>query len=100
MFRHKQMSLADWHAFQASFEATFINVFHGDARAALFTEWGNNREPFTMLIPDWNHEVFEALSPGGWEDATDTGDKRWMLLVGHDGAHEFFHLQKPPAARG
>ena len=94
MVRCKTMPLGEWAPFQDRFEEVFTNALAGDRRFALFIEAGPAGEPRTLLIPQHESELVEALAPGGWEDCNDATERRWTLLVGHADANEEFGL--PP----
>lgn len=95
MFRSKQMPLAQWSAFQEQFSHLFTTTFHGDRGMAMFIESHGEGGLDTVLIPDQNASLIEALSPGGWSDCLDAGERKWSLLVGNADAWSDLGLPKP-----
>lgn len=95
MFRQKVMSLADWMRFQDAYSEIFVSVYKGDKRTALFIESHTLHEPFTLLIPAFESDLIESLSPGGWEDCVDPANRTWTLLVGNADARNEFGLRGP-----
>jgi hypothetical protein len=91
-FRAKVMQLNEWARFQELFEE-FFAAAGKDQRLALFIEaHGPNQESSTILIPEFNAELLEEFSPGGWHDFPDARLYRWRLLVGSQSACKDFGL--------
>lgn len=97
MFRCKEMALADWPRFQEQYTDIWTNVFAGDRRTALFIDAASGAGPAVVLIPAFKAEVFEALSPGGWQDCDYALERKWSLLAGDARAWEDSGLEKPIA---
>jgi hypothetical protein len=89
------MELADWSRFQAQYTDVWTKVFSGDRRTALFIEAASGAGAAVVLIPAFKAEVFEALSPGGWQDCNDARERKWSLLTGDARAWEDNGLEKP-----
>lgn len=68
----------------------FFMASKGDRRLALFIENCGDAAPNenVLLVPEYNSQLVEALSPGGWQDCPNATERKWGLLVGHADAKE------------
>ncbi len=101
-FRAKVMQLNEWARFQELFEE-FFSAADDDQRLALFRDAnGLDEESTTILIPEFNAELLESFSPGGWHDFPDARLYRWTLLAGNRSAGKDFGLplSEDPKAEG
>lgn len=90
-FRAKRMPLREWMPFKEKFEQFFM-AGGADPQLALFIEWHRPDESPLILIPDYQSEIVERLSPGGWHPLPDAGERRWTMLVGNATAMGDFGL--------
>ena len=91
-WRAKLMALNDWGAFQEHFAELFM-ASGGDPRLALFIKKEAGETDATMLIPSFQSDLVEAMSPGGWDDHPHP-EGGWIgLLVGVADAGERFGIK-------
>jgi hypothetical protein len=86
-WRAKRMPLEDWAAFQDKYADLFTSL-GGDGRMALFIQGNVADDMDTLLIPAFNSEIVEALSPGGWAEHPHPEGADISLLVGNADAAE------------
>lgn len=85
------MALEEWAPFQDRY-ADLSLALGGDKRMALFMRSELGADISTLLIPAYQSDLVEALSPGGWADSEDPRQQHWVLLVGNANAPEIFGI--------
>jgi hypothetical protein len=87
-FRAKVMQLNEWARFQELFEEFFAAADKDQRLALLIEADALTEESSTVLIPEFNANLLEEFSPGGWHDFPDARLYRWRLLVGNQSASQ------------